>query len=1287
MKKRNLLSGFALAVLMTLGISGVAHATNYDCNDQVNNPIPTTYSGDVNVYNAAGTNCSIGHAITATGSISISVHGTLSVQALTSGDLLNVNSAGALTSGGDFESTGSYVAVGTTTGDINIQKVKSDVDTVTIFGGGKVQTQDLTAFNYLTVLADGTTGDVIITGNVNGHYARTDIESAGGSITISGTSSNVNAGQIFQAAKAVTIASITNDHGDVRVFGHTDGVGTTPLNIGSGGVSSISIDGGFGIYLSSPTGINYNGNNLLQTNTTSGPQGYIYFDGGSTGKVTIAGTVSVDRTAGAGSIAIFSPEIIANGATLNASADPGSQAGYINLITAKVTNSGGLTINNNGDGGFAADIHLGITPVGSWGIAYPPTNIEVPVQTIPFAPSSNPLAISGSGTATGAALTVTANGDNRAIQIYGYPLTITSTTGNITQKGTGDAIYVNSTDYVNNIDGVLTLGGNIEIHGNTTSSAGDPNVFGIRGTSLATLSGHVLLDASGITGGAGSDILLPFDSGTLPLGGTGNTVELKSNGAGGKGGNITAGWGGTLAVSINSGSAATASALSGNADGGTIAITANSLTTASGGTLTANGAGTGLSGTVSVTEWDASQAVTLSGLTISATGLGDGSTTNIQIHAAGDLSLDSSSSLDASSTGNHGGQILVSFGENQANSTLTWNGSAKANAASTLGGIITGTSPTGGNIVTNASFDASLTGIGAGGFLVLTTGNLDQANTISMPSGSIDMSATGSGSTNGSINFTAGSPTGATVVVSVSELLGAVHAYGADVSITTSQLVGDMEVQNVAAYNGSVLIAATFTKLKVVKSELAMASIQATADVTLRGDGIDVAIGTGTDEDFISAGGDAPGNINLIATLGSNEDINLGSNLMADGLIKILSFGSGNVVNQGGKILPLTDGATNTLQINAQNGSIGSSTAFILTNVKSLSFSTQSSSSGGVYINNDTGDTDDTLTITSGAAGDKIDVKTTGLLSAAQVVSTSNDVSLHGGNGINITSSSLGIRGFNIALDTDSLSDADITLDADVVSTNFAGLPTISLKAYGNGSIIQTSGTIGNMSSAVAFLTMQTEAGTIGTPANALNTGVGAVQLTNTDASSGSINVNNDAGLIDDLIVFASTSPGSVKIENSTGLDLYSVSSVQGGDIKLIADTQALTVEAGATISAASGRVDLNAKDTGTSGGPTVPGASTITLRAGSQVLATTGVSIYRGTSATAQSPDPTNQPVAVIVDITGGGNVYWSNTSIITNSAGSINQVDAHGINVVFFPAGSADDLRLDGGNVIGNP
>jgi hypothetical protein len=574
MKKRNLLSGLFLAAILSLGIGGIhqsAHAQSggeWTCDNGAN-PVPNNYDGSV-LIQYLGTfdtfDCVLGNKHV-TGSIGVEGYNSVTYGSITA-DSGSVVLRYTIASGGDITAGTSVEADVTTIGNV----------TAGTTGTGSVTISHSDSFSVGSITHTG--GDV-------------QLNSLNGSIHVASIN-NTYGGILVRAIGLIEAPAITNKDGDVRIWGNFHQTSGDPLVIGSGGIGFIHNNGdtGWGIYISSPTGISYNGTDLLQTHADSGAPGYVYLDGGTDGTVTLAGSINVDKSDGAGSIAVFAPQIITNGITLNASAAATQPVGSINLITDQITNSGGLTIVNNGDGASQAEIHLGITPVGSWSVYPDQTYLPYPLVTGPFQSVAEPLSISGSGT-----LTITSNGDNHAIQIYGYPLTFGSSTVNITQQGTGDAIYVNSTDYVNNIDGVLTLGGNIEIHENTNAT-GATNVLDIRGTELAALTGHVLLDTSGITGGDGGDITLPFATGSLAIGETGNTIEIKADGSstGGKGGMITAGFGGDLVITIDGG--VSASAMGGDGDGGTIDITGNQITL--GGELDANGQGAGSGGNITL---------------------------------------------------------------------------------------------------------------------------------------------------------------------------------------------------------------------------------------------------------------------------------------------------------------------------------------------------------------------------------------------------------------------------------------------------------------------------------------------------------------------------------------------------------------------------------------------------------------------------------------------------------------------------------------------------------------
>lgn len=245
------------------------------------------------------------------------------------------------------------------------------------------------------------------------------------------------------------------------------------------------------------------------------------------------------------------------------------------------------------------------------------------------------------------------------------PLTLES--ASITQHGTGDALYVQSTDYVNNVNGILTLGGNVELHENTNAT-GPTNVMDIRGTSLASLSGHVLLDTSGIAGGDGGNLNLSLNAGVITFGTTGNSLAIDARGssAGGNAGSVTVGNGGSLEISLGNGDAILASAQTGDGKGGTISLNTDKLTlpTSSNAVLTANGSGSEKGGTINISTQSSTIAVGSSNASVRLEARspddGDGGTVSLtsatDINAAG-ASIDVSAGPGSSGTG---GNISIS---------------------------------------------------------------------------------------------------------------------------------------------------------------------------------------------------------------------------------------------------------------------------------------------------------------------------------------------------------------------------------------------------------------------------------------------------------------------------------------------------------------------------------------------------------------------------------------------------------------------------------------------------
>ncbi len=712
MKKTKLLHGFALALLMALGIAGTAHATDYtgSCANYPNLPGGGTFDGNGNV-NITDQNCTLSQSVTATGVIVIDASGG----SITSpGKNLNAGGGVSLTGNsvviGNVDGAGGDVFLISNLGIITAGTVTSDSGKVIISGDDTVTTSDITATGT-SVYVSSTNGNVS-TGRIIGHGDSIQVLANSGKITVSDSVIGSDLTQIFAAKDTISLKDVTNSDGDVRIFANQAG-GSSPFTIGSTGsnaVLSIHNDGASfrSIYVSNggTGGISYSGTSNLSVKNSAGPTGNIILDGQGSGNVTLTGSFDVDGSGQqAGAINIFAPQVIANGATLSASS-PGNAVGVINLVTNQITTTGALTLNVNGNGPFAQFVELSLFPVDSYSVQAPLD----PNQFItfgPFQPSANPLTISGAG-----ALTINANGDNNGLKILGYPLQLKSASTTINNKGSGNGVFIQSTDGAN-LRGVLTLNGTIAVHSNSTGPVQVPNQIGVDGTSIPSLTGNVLLDAAGTNGGDGGQIYLTSDSGTINFGSSGNNFALNANGSstGGKGGTITVG-GGTTSYVVKAANGLTASVQGGNGDGGTITLTGQNLSNTSGSTSTiaADGKGTGNGGKISVVSSGnitASSATTafsfeakagttgnggeidltgniisLDGTKISVSAQGNGKGGILNINANTQLKL-TAGSLDASGAGSKDGGKITLNGP-----TLTVSGSAysiKADAGSSQG--------------------------------------------------------------------------------------------------------------------------------------------------------------------------------------------------------------------------------------------------------------------------------------------------------------------------------------------------------------------------------------------------------------------------------------------------------------------------------------------------------------------------------------------------------------------------------------------------------------------------
>ncbi|RTL42775.1 MAG: hypothetical protein EKK48_12380 [Candidatus Melainabacteria bacterium] len=643
MKIRNLLPGFALAALLALGITGTAHANDYtgNCANFPNLTGGGTFDGHGDVDISDTGTCSLPQAVTATGHVHITASGSISTST-------TIQGAGEVTLSGtsvnvkDVVSTGNRLKIIATSGDIDTQAVTANGE-------------------YIQVLAPS--GKITINGAVTGH----------------------NLTEIFKASDDVGLkGGATNNGGDVRVFAHTSGSSNTAFEIGSSssnGVTFINTNGvGSGtIYISngvSTGGINYSGSDKLQVRASGTHAGTIVLDGGSTNKITLADDMNANGSAGqsSGGILLFAPEVISNGATLSANS-PGHHVGNISLTTNKVTiNSAGLNLEINGDGSFPDFVNLSITPVGSWSV----TGSDDPAAFVTFGPftsSPNTLSITGTGL-----FYISADGYGNGLKIWGNSLTINPGATLISQVGGWNAIALSAWDGASTLS-ALTLAGSIEIHENTGAPGEGRNLIEVDAVSINTLTSRVLLDASGTSGGDGSNITIAPTQGAISFGDSGSNFSLNANGSstGGDAGTIYAGSGSdSLTLVINDGEAITASGLANNGNGGFIYVAGAFVSSTGNIRADANGSGTG--GNVTIDQTDLGDVMTLSGAVISASAASDGSGNGGNITINGMYSADLSTTLikalgSSNGNGGLGGTVIVNLAGGSGTDPLNVNAS------------------------------------------------------------------------------------------------------------------------------------------------------------------------------------------------------------------------------------------------------------------------------------------------------------------------------------------------------------------------------------------------------------------------------------------------------------------------------------------------------------------------------------------------------------------------------------------------------------------------------------
>lgn len=369
---RKLLSGFALAVLMTLGIAGTAHAANYTCKEGGDPPPNTQVTGDVTIQ--VNGICTLDN-VSATGTIIVNTSGgSISAGNLTGNTGVQVEADGNVVVGSvstDLQTAFAAIGIGSTQGSVTtgaLQNTSSPgtlnnsqigVDaatTVTINGvvtAGSVVNISAPNANIITL---GTTANTVkITGAVSAPGGFLTLM-AGGNISAGGLTSFGGQIQVHAnvgATSTTATAAFTTGSSGANGIGFANASGTSP----SGATSSIYISNGGtgGIAVSA-------GSNLSALSNSATPSGIVLdacnendADLTCSAPITIgSGSIVTDGTSSfpAGIQLYIAKTITLSGTTLSAK-DTAPAAShpehYVTLAASTVTLNGtGLIINSNG---------------------------------------------------------------------------------------------------------------------------------------------------------------------------------------------------------------------------------------------------------------------------------------------------------------------------------------------------------------------------------------------------------------------------------------------------------------------------------------------------------------------------------------------------------------------------------------------------------------------------------------------------------------------------------------------------------------------------------------------------------------------------------------------------------------------------------------------------------------------------------------------------------------------------------------------------------------------------
>jgi len=612
MKKQTLLSGFALALFLTLGFAGSANATTYSSCASVPSSPP---AGDV-IVNDSGA-CSLG-------TVNISGGGKLQVTAASS-----ITASQALTA-----------------------------SSISFTAGTSISSQDLTSTSGsidLNASADSTT-----TGNLSA--ADSYIRVQGNNVKVTGTVTATNLGNILLLAQAnLQSGSITGAPGyNIDLKANLAGANTL-FTIGGTGLTN-GVNGtitakplGNNPYVastvlyvtngtsSSTGGITTTAGALAVTPPAGSRAGYIYVNA-QNGVLTIPGTLSANggTSDGAGVVSLLA-KTVAFGANAVVSANQSSGvAGTLHGVviaaeTITYQGTSGLTLSGNGDGADQfSNGYVQVFTKGSVTITDTLDPLNLAINGVLGTVTGN-VTFQGTGTAP---LLMTADGNNSKIYLFGTKLTFTGGKVTLQSKGaTNHSIQISNQNTTAglvgvafsgtgavklDVEGVSGAGGDIKLYTDkvtldapsfTFSANGPTAASGNSGTIIVSTNGTTLkptskvtMTANGSSFGTGDSIASDptgFDPRAITFYPGAVTIDIGTATAAGqytfqaKGGK-NSGHGGTIAISaqgatLKTANAMNASALAGNSDGGEIYF-GNDITFEPAATVTAIGKGTGKGG-------------------------------------------------------------------------------------------------------------------------------------------------------------------------------------------------------------------------------------------------------------------------------------------------------------------------------------------------------------------------------------------------------------------------------------------------------------------------------------------------------------------------------------------------------------------------------------------------------------------------------------------------------------------------------------------------------------------